>query len=68
MASKRSGNEVTEATEAMLGNAQSGRRPDPIAIALKRMHSEVASEAVPGDFLDILAAIDRKIGSDEPGR
>lgn len=36
---------------------------DFIAIALRKLHSEVESEAVPKEFMDILADIDRKIGS-----
>jgi Anti-sigma factor NepR len=34
---------------------------DPIAIALKRLHEEVEAEPIPSDFLDLLAAIDRKM-------
>lgn len=34
---------------------------DPIAIALKRLHEEVEAEAIPTEFLDLLAAIDRKM-------
>ncbi len=34
---------------------------DPIAIALKRLHDEVAAEPIPSEFLDLLAAIDRKM-------
>lgn len=36
---------------------------DFIAIALKKLHQQVESETVPSEFLDILADIDRKIGS-----
>ena len=46
--------------------AKSSRTPgnaDFISIALKKLHSEVESEDVPKEFLDILADIDRKIGS-----
>lgn len=34
-----------------------------IAIALKKLHHDVETEAVPKEFMDILADIDRKIGS-----
>lgn len=34
---------------------------DPIAIALKRLHEEVEAEEIPAEFLDLLAAIDRKL-------
>ena len=34
---------------------------DPIAIALKRLHEEVEAEEIPSEFLDLLAAIDRKL-------
>ncbi len=47
---------VTKAT-GFAGNA------DFIAIALKKLHDEVQAEDVPKEFLDILAEIDRKIGS-----
>lgn len=36
---------------------------DPIAIALRRLHDEVQAEAIPTEFLDLLAAIDIKMGS-----
>ena len=36
---------------------------DFIAIALKKLHQQVESETVPKEFLDILADIDRKMGS-----
>ncbi len=36
---------------------------DFIAIALRKLHNDVESEAVPKEFMDILADIDRKIGS-----
>lgn len=36
---------------------------DFIAIALKKLHHDVESEAVPKEFMDILADIDRKMGS-----
>lgn len=49
----------TGVTKAMgfAGNA------DFIAIALKKLHDEVQAEAVPKEFMDILAEIDRKIES-----
>ena len=34
---------------------------DPIAIALKRLHEEVEAEEIPSEFIDLLAAIDRKM-------
>ena len=34
---------------------------DPIAIALKRLHEEVEAEEIPSEFMDLLAAIDRKM-------
>jgi hypothetical protein len=36
---------------------------DPISIALKKLHDDVASEDVPDEFLDLLAEIDRKIAA-----
>lgn len=36
---------------------------DFITIALKKLHTQVESETVPKEFLDILADIDKKIGS-----
>jgi hypothetical protein len=44
-------------TTGFAGNA------DFIAIALKKLHDDVQAEAVPKEFMDILAEIDRKIGS-----
>jgi hypothetical protein len=38
--------------------------PDPVSIALKRMHQNIITEDVPKDFEDLLAAIGRKI---DPG-
>lgn len=52
--------------EVQIGQARvSGMKvnADFIAIALKKLHTDVESEAVPKEFLDILADIDRKIGS-----
>ena len=43
-------------------SASSGNA-DFIAIALKKLHHDVETEAVPKEFMDILADIDRKIGS-----
>jgi Anti-sigma factor NepR len=40
-------------------------QPDAVSIALKRMHKTVVSEDVPQDFVDLLAAIERKIATDE---
>lgn len=40
---------------------------DPIAIALKRLHEEVEAEAIPSEFLDLLAAIDRKMDAKVKG-
>jgi Anti-sigma factor NepR len=36
---------------------------DPIAAALKQMHDDVASEALPDDFLRLLDEIDTKIAA-----
>lgn len=40
---------------------------DPIAIALKRLHEEVEAEEIPAEFLDLLAAIDRKMDAKVKG-
>ena len=34
---------------------------DPIEIALRQMHAGITAEAVPSEFLNILADIDRKL-------
>lgn len=34
--------------------------PDPIAMALKRLHDVVAAEPIPDDFMNLLASIDQK--------
>lgn len=52
--------------KVQVGQAKTSGTPanaDFIAIALKKLHSDVESEDVPKEFLDILADIDRKIGS-----
>lgn len=45
-----------------------GGNSDFIAIALKKLHDDVQAEDVPKEFLDILAEIDRKIGSTEDSK
>jgi hypothetical protein len=40
-------------------------KPDAVSIALKRMHQSVVGEDVPPDFMDLLSAIERKIGDGE---
>jgi hypothetical protein len=42
--------------------------PDAVSIALKRMHQTVIGEDVPQDFMDLLSAIERKIGDGEAPR
>lgn len=34
---------------------------DPIGAALRRLHDEIANEPLPGDFLKLIAEIDKKI-------
>ena len=41
---------------------------DPIAIALKRLHEEVEAEEIPSEFLNLLAAIDRKMDAKAKGK
>ena len=38
---------------------------DPVAAALKQMHEAVTNEAVPDDFMRILAEIDAKIEAEK---
>jgi hypothetical protein len=45
------------------GNHDQDMGSDPIAAALKQMHDEVASEALPEDFLRLLDEIDTKIAA-----
>ena len=40
---------------------------DPVSAALQQLHQAVASEAVPDDFLRLLAEIDAKIAAVRPG-
>ena len=40
---------------------------DPIAIALKRLHEDVEAEEIPSEFLNLLAAIDRKMDAKANG-
>ena len=39
--------------------------PDPVTIALKRIHDDVVDEPLPDDFLALLGEIDAKIAADE---
>ncbi len=41
---------------------------DSIEIALRQMHAGISAEALPDEFLDILADIDRKLDSERVGK
>ncbi len=45
------------------GGAKRGKAAtalDPIAVALRRLHDDVAAEPIPDDFMNLLASIDQK--------